>query len=148
MEHKGKWKKRWIALGLSLMMILAGLPVEGLGTVTVYAEGTEEGEADNSDGLETPAEEEVPTEPEEIPQFWGIHIDEAGNLNPWTDEEDNPGKDNNRYYKVTVSGNVVTSQDVTPEEAGTVPEEYSFYSNVKNHTLMDILTQIKVDYAM
>ena len=63
MEHKGKWKKRWIALGLSLMMILAGLPVEGLGTITVYAEGTEEGEADNPNGAVTLEENEEPAEP-------------------------------------------------------------------------------------
>lgn len=152
MEHKGKWKKRWIALGLSLMMILAGLPVEGLGAVTVYAEGTESGGTDNpdevaalaedeasaepeggnSDDEETPGDTEEPAKPEGIPQFWGIYIDEEGNLNPWIEEE---GNDNNRYYKVVVSGDVVTSQDVTPEEAGAVPEDYSFYYNGNNHTL-------------
>ena len=114
----------------------------------MYAEGTEEGEADNPNGAVTLEENQEPVESEEIPRFEGIYIDAKGNLNPWGDENSTTGNDNNKYYKVTVSGNVVTSQDVTPEEVGTVPEEYSFYSNVKNHTLMDILTQIKVDYAM
>lgn len=142
MEHKGKWKKRWIALGLSLMMILAGLPVEGLGTITVYAEGTEEGEADNPNGAVTLGENEESVESEEIPRFEGIYIDAKGNLNPWIDKEGkpvpdnegNPGNDNGMYFKVAVSGDVVTSQDVTLED-GKEPKDYSFYYNVKNHTL-------------
>lgn len=120
MEHKGKWKKRWIALGLSLMMILAGLSVEGLGTVTVYAE--EEGGTVNSDE-----------------SFGGICINAAGILNPWLEGE---GSDSDKYFQITQTGADPKYKEVIPDQ-GTTPVDYDFYYDSSKKTL--ILNNMNVE---
>ena len=75
-------KKKILSFILSAAMAITGIGVGVWEPVTVYAEQAEDA-----------------SEPE---TFYGIVIDENGDLNPWVSEE-NPsesGDDNDRYFKI------------------------------------------------
>lgn len=112
-------KKKILSFILSVAMAITGIGIGAGEPVTVYAE--------------EPAESEEPVEP----KFWGLFIDENGDLNPWVSEE-NPseyGNDNNKYFKITGTGADTKYQEVQSDENNLPPDDYSFYYDQKSHTL-------------
>ena len=104
-------KKKILSFILSAAMAITGIGVGVWEPVTVYAEQAEDA-----------------SEPE---TFYGIVIDENGDLNPWVNEEDpsESGDDNNKYFKITGSGAETKYQEVNSNE------EYNFHYDKNSHIL-------------